>query len=135
MLLHKVYVNYSSNFSFFMHKFPSYLCRVDLTEQAVGKGQITLSWAKAKQAHLWMLKWHILGNMCSSSPLHCRTLSTCIFGSYAEVLKKKPLWAGDDLGVEASKTIICFGHFYYMKNWKYPNLLWSLNSIYKMKSY
>lgn len=134
MLLHKVYVNYSSNFSFFMHKFPSYLCRVDLTEQAVGKGQITLSWAKAKQAHLWMLKWHILGNMCSSSPLYCRTLSTYIFGSYADVLKKITL---------SRRWLRCWGiqnnnlfcHFYYMKNWKYPNLLWSLNSIYKMKSY
>lgn len=134
MLLHKVHVNYSPNFSFFMHKFPSYLCRVDLTEQAAGKGQITLYWAKAKQEHLWVLKWHILGNMCSSSPLFCRILSICILGSYAEVLKKS-LSAWDVLGFEASKIISCIDHFYYSKNWKYPNLLWSLNSIHKMKSY
>lgn len=52
MLLHKVYGNYSSNFIFFLHKFPSYLCIVDLTGQAAGKGQITFSRAMGEQAHL-----------------------------------------------------------------------------------
>lgn len=128
MLLHKVYANYSPNFCFFMHKFPSYLCRVDLTEQAAGKGQITLSWAKAKQAHLWMLKWHILGNMCSSSPFFWRILSICIFGSYAEVKKitlsmRWPRFSG----IQNNNL------FWPLKNWKYPHLLWSLNSIHKME--
>lgn len=56
MLLHKVYDNYPSNFIFFLHKFPFYLCTVDLTEQAAGRGHITLFQAMVEK-ELCMLKW------------------------------------------------------------------------------
>lgn len=116
-----------------MHKFPSYLCRADLTEQAAGKG---LPFPEQRQNKHICECWNgIFWGICAQvAPFIAELYQHVFFGSYAEVLKKS-LWAGNELGFEASKIIICFDHSYYKKNWKYPNLLWSLNSIHKMKSY